>query len=145
MKPLQHAPVLALVALLVVFSSCGGRIPTFVQTLEPSWATVEVREDLSYDAAWSRVVDLLVKRFDIQIMSKEDGYIRTNWLYTWTGEVLDHYRVRVTVKFAPNNEKLEIKTEAEYGGHGYWVIGYDTRLLETMKSDLMGTVGRTTR
>jgi hypothetical protein len=28
---------------------------------------------------------------------------------------------------------------------GNWVSGYDTRLLETIKTDVMGKVGRTTR
>ena len=43
------------------------------------------------------------------------------------------------------NSKIEIKSEAEHGGNGKWIQGYDTRLLETIKTDIMGKVGRTTR
>lgn len=117
----------------------------FVKTMEPAWATVELRSDVPYEKAWPAVVDTLVKRFDIEVLSREDGYLRTNWLYTWTGKVMENYRVRVTVKFSPDHSKCEVKSEAEYGGPGNWVMGYDTRLLETIKTDVMGAIGRTTR
>ncbi len=119
--------------------------PTFVKTMEPAWASVELRTDVEYEKAWNAVVDTLVKKFDLQLISKEDGYARTAWLYTWTGQVRENYRVRVTVKFSPDRTKCELKSEAEYGGAGYWVMGYDSRLLSTIKTDVMGTIGRTTR
>lgn len=134
------------VCVLGLLAAVGGCAPkTFVKTLEPTWASVELRNESAYEKAWTSVVDTLVKRFDIEVLSKEDGYIRTNWLYTWTGELKENYRVRVTAKFSPDRSKVEVKSEAEYGGPGAWVAGYDTRLLETIKGDIMGTVGRTTR
>jgi hypothetical protein len=130
--------------LLTALSGC--MMPqTFVKTMEPTWATVEVRSEVSFDQAWESVVDVLVKRFDVEVMSRQDGYIRTTWLYTWTGTVTENYRVRVTAKFSPDRTKVEVKSEAEYGGAGQWVMGYDTRLLETIKTDIMGKIGRTTR
>lgn len=132
--------------LILAFLVTGCMAPkTFVETMEPTWASIEVRTDVSYDQAWEAVIDALVKRFDIEIMSRQDGYIRTTWLYTWTGKVQENYRVRVTAKFSPDHKKVEVKSEAEYGGSGLWVMGYDTRLLETIKTDIMGTIGRTTR
>jgi len=74
---------------------------TFIQTLEHAWASIEIREDVPYDRAWASVVDLIVRKFEAEILSKEDGYLRTTWLYTWTGELREDYRVRVTVKFVP--------------------------------------------
>ena len=81
----------------------------------------------------------------MEILSQQDGYVRTTWLYTWTGKLDENYRVRVTAKFSPDHSKIEIKSEAEHGGNGKWIQGYDTRLLETIKTDIMGKVGRTTR
>lgn len=118
---------------------------SFVKTLEPTWASVELRTEVDYDQAWEVIIDTLVKRFDLEVLSKENGYFRTNWLYTWTGCLNERYRVRVTGKFSPDRKKVELKSEAEFGGSGYWVQGYDTRLLNTIKSDIMGTIGRTTR
>jgi hypothetical protein len=136
---------------LVLSIACLAALPgcsapnTFVRTLEPTWASVELRDDLEYDRAWGAVVDTLIRRFDVEVISKEDGYVRTNWLYTWTGQLMENYRVRVTAKFSPDRKKCDIKSEAEYGGAGKWVAGYDERLLSTIKTDIMGAIGRTTR
>jgi hypothetical protein len=118
---------------------------SFIKSMEPAWASMEIRTDVPYDKAWSSVVDLLVKRFDLEILEKDDGYIRTTWLYTWTGEMRENYRVRVTIKFNERKTKVEVKSEAHYGGAGKWVVGSDTRLLSTFKTDIMGSIGRTTR
>ena len=136
-----HILYLAALCLLV---GCASP-KTFVKTMEPTWASVEVREDMGFTNAWSAVVDTLVKRFDMEILSQQAGYARTTWLYSWTGKVQENYRVRVTCKFSPDHKVVEVKSEAEYGGPGNWVAGYDTRLLETIKTDIMGKVGRTTR
>lgn len=118
---------------------------SFVITYEPSWSSIELRDNISYEKAWHSVTDRVVRNFEIEVMSMEDGYLRTNWLYTWTGEINTNYRVRLTVKFNPERTNVDIKSEAEYGGPGSWTPGYDTRLLQTMKTDIMGTIGRATR
>jgi len=118
---------------------------TFVQTLEHAWTSIEIREDVEYDRAWASVVDLIVRKFEAEILSKEDGYLRTTWVYTWTGELREDYRVRVTVKFSPDRSKVDIKSEANYLRGENWIIGSDTALLQTLKADIMGIVGRVTR
>lgn len=135
---------ITIAAMLAFLTGCMAP-KTFVRTLEPTWANIELRGDVPYDKAWASLIDSLVKRFDIEVISKEDGYIRTGWLYSWTGRVMETYRVRVTAKFSPDHSKVEVKSEAEYGGPGSWTAGYDTRLLETLKTDIMGNMGRTTR
>ncbi len=132
---------------VVMIGATGCVTPTsFIRTLEPMWATIEVRDDVTYEAAWNTLTDLLVKRFDLQTLSRTDGYVRTNWLYTWTGKVTQQYRVRVIAKFSPDRKRLEIKSEAEFQSMSEgWVPGYDTRLLTTLKGDIMGTIGRTSR
>ncbi|OGV62771.1 MAG: hypothetical protein A2283_13660 [Lentisphaerae bacterium RIFOXYA12_FULL_48_11] len=139
--------VIACITMAVMLGLLSGCMAprTFVRTLEPTWATIELRTDVPYEKAWASLVDSLVKRFDIEVISKEDGYIRTGWLYSWTGRAMETYRVRVTAKFSPDHSKVEVKSEAEYGGPGNWTAGYDTRLLETLKTDIMGNMGRTTR
>lgn len=118
---------------------------TFIQTMEPTWATVEIRDGMTYPEAWNALVDLLVKKFDLEILAKEDGYCRSTWLYSWTGELRDDYRVRVTLKFSSDRSKVEVKSEANYRVGNNWVQGSDTSLLQTLKTDIMGTVGRVTR
>jgi hypothetical protein len=144
MKTKTILVLFASVAVLAAVVGCAGP-KTFVRTMEPAWASVEVRSDLFYTNAWNAVIDTLIKRFDLEILSQPDGYARTTWLYSWTGKMEENYRVRVTSKFAPDHSKVEVKSEAEYGGPGKWGQGDDTRLLETIKTDIMGKVGRTTR
>jgi len=125
---------------LLFLLSCSAPA-TFIQTMEPSWAKIELREDVNFEKAWITVYDLLIRQFDIEVAQKENGYIRTGWIYTWTGEYTDAYRVRVTVKFAEDHKTLDVKSEAYYKGY----VGYDTRLLQTLNTDIMGTIGRITR
>lgn len=142
--------VASVLFMLVVSSGCKRSLPvTFIETTEPSWITIELRDDMTDEKAWNLILDTLVKRFDIEVMEKENGYIRTAWLYTWEGKVTQRYRVRTVVKFKKGEKKVNVKAEAEYmGGRGTraaWFSGYDTRLVETLKTDFMGSVGRTTR
>ncbi len=118
---------------------------SFVRTMEPSWTSVEVRDGLSQDGSWNSVMDVLVCRFDLEVLSRENGYMRTSWLYTWLGDLREDYRVRVTIKFNPERSKVDIKSEANYRQETGWVLGSDSALLQTVRTDLMGTVGRITR
>ncbi|MCD4770694.1 MAG: hypothetical protein K8R35_11070 [Bacteroidales bacterium] len=132
--------LLIVFALIIITSSCFAP-KTFIKTMEPTWTTIELHEDVSFDEAWKETLDILIRKFDIEISQKENGYIRTGWLYTWTGKYTSSYRVRVTVKFHQDKGVVEIKSEAYYKGR----VGFDNRLLQTVKTDIMGTIGRTTR
>jgi hypothetical protein len=118
---------------------------TFFNSMEPSWAIIEFRPDVSHDDAWRKVRDILIKKFDIEVVERADGYLRTAWLYTWTGEYRPDYRVRVTGKFRFEDRNVEVKTEAQYGREGQWTQGYDTALLALIKADIMGAIGAVTK
>ena len=143
MKWRSHV-LIGIVALVVT----GCMAPkSFVRIMEPTWSSVELRPGMTYDDAWKEVLDVLAKKFEIEMISKDGGYLRTSWIYTWwkAGQMTQNYRVRAIIKFAPNRDKVDIKTEAQYLQRGQWVVGTDTRLLQTVKTDIMGVVGRTTR
>jgi len=124
---------------------------SFVQGTEPGWAVLEVRDELEFDEAWAEVTDVLAKQFELEMISKEGGYLRSAWIYTWwkSGRVTEGYRVRAMVKFSPDHVKINIKTEAQWRSRGdsemHWLVGMDTRLLQTLKTDIGGVVGRTAR
>ena len=111
-----------------------------------SWSSIAIREDLSFDKAFNEVLDVCARRFEMDLISKDGGYGRTNWTYTWNdrGRYINYYRARVVFKFSADRTKVDIKTEAEFGGESRWIQGFDTRLLQKMKQDIMGVVGRTT-
>jgi hypothetical protein len=127
-------------------SSPEPRFPSsFVRTLEPSWASIQLSKNITYLTSWNHVLDIFIRKFDIAFMEKRSGYIRTNWIHTSTGTVRADYRVRVTAKFNVEKTKVDIKTEANYQQGNGWVQGSDTDLLQTIKADVMGAVGRITR
>ena len=133
--------------LLVLLQSCGALKPSsFVKSTDGgTWSSIFIREDLSYDKAFNEVLDVIAKRFEMDMISKEGGYGRTNWIYTWNdkGKYMEKYRTRVIFKFSGDRSKVDIKTEAEFGGEPNWEKGWDTRLLNTIKQDVMGAVSRT--
>ncbi len=138
--------------LLTLLTSCGSlfnasKPKTFVRAIDGgTWSSIWIREDLGYDRAFNEVLDACAKRFEMDVISKDGGYGRTNWIYTWNdkGKHTEKYRTRVIFKFSADRSKVDIKTEAEFGGEPDWIKGYDTRLLSTMKQDISGVVGRTT-
>ena len=144
-RPLVMVAAAAISSCLPLESTANAPT-TFLKSMEPGWASFEVRDGIGPDRAWATVFQLLARSFDIEVAQKEDGYIRTAWSYTWTGTYTRSYRVRITAMFAENAKRLDVRTEAQYSqGAEAWVVGTDTSLLSTTKTDLMGTIGRTTR
>lgn len=137
--------LLVLVAIGALFTSCSAP-KSFVKAVDGGeWSSIMLRDDLTYDQAFNEVIDVVARRFEMDMISKDGGYGRTNWSYTWNerGTYMEKYRTRVIFKFSNDRRKVDIKTEAEYGGKSKWVRGFDTRLLSTIKQDISGAVGRT--
>jgi hypothetical protein len=128
-------------------NGCGSTPETFVQGDESTWSSIEIKSGISFEHAWEKVVDVLAKKFELEMISKDGGYVRTSWIYTWwkIGERTENYRVRAIVKFSADRQTVDMKAEANYLDGDQWKLGFDTRLTETVKQDIMGVVGRTTR
>lgn len=138
---------LLVISFTLLFTGCASAPQSFIKSFEPSWTSIEMRENITLEDAWQQVVDILAKKFELEMISKDGYYIRTSWIYTWwkVGERTENYKVRALVKFSANGKNVDIKTEANYLEDDQWIVGYDNRLLETVKTDIMGVVGRTTR
>ena len=147
MKKMYFLIIIISVVIFITFIGCSSTPESFIKAYEPSWTSIEIRENLNFESAWSQVVDVLAKKFELEMISKDGGYIRTSWIYTWwkIGQRTENYRVRAIVKFSANGKNVDIKTEANYLDDDQWIVGFDDRLLETVKTDIMGLVGRTTR
>jgi hypothetical protein len=139
--------LLIIPALALLLSGCASiEAPqAFLRYNATGWTALEVRNDVSYDRAWKVIVGILVRKFDLEFLSKEEGYLRTAWLHTWSGVYLDHYRVRITVLFSEDRKTIQLKPEAQFRDESGWVEGADSRLLPSLKAELVGTIGRTLR
>ncbi|MDR1301245.1 MAG: hypothetical protein LBK43_02100 [Treponema sp.] len=106
--------------------------------------TLLLRQDLDFDQAFREVAFLLNRHgFESETIQPEVGYIRTRWNFTWndTGRTLKAYRVRIICNFNPSRTQLIIKAEAEYLERSNWIQGFDTRAIETLRTDLNNVVG----
>jgi hypothetical protein len=104
--------------------------------------TILLRPGLDFDLAFREVAFTLNRHgFETEVIQPEVGYIRTRW-YRWDSTTtIDAYRVRIVCNFNPARTQLIVKAEAEYLVKGLWVSGYDTRAIETMRTDLNNIVG----
>lgn len=141
------------VVLVGVLFSVGCAPVTFVQQA-PGWKSIELREGLAqnYDAAWQTIVDTIARDYDLELVDKNSGYLRTAWTYGISGGNVQTYRGRLTVKFSDvkTPDKVDIKTDAAwyFGGNGLfqnavWLSGFDTAFQRDVFTALSGRLGRT--
>ena len=90
---------------MLLLSSCALNVVQqpvpvcFVRASDPGGTSMQFRDGISDDAAWQGVMDVLARSFEIEVLSKDSGYLRTTWSYGWaTDRIVDYYRVRVTIK-----------------------------------------------
>jgi hypothetical protein len=124
-----------------------------VQGQSAGWKSIELNPAAAgkFDVAWQKTVDTIARDYDIEIMDKSSGYLRTGWKFGIAGVTSNSYRGRITVKFpeVANPEKIDVKTDAEWlaanpaTGLGYWVQGYDTAFDRDVYTALSGRLGRT--
>lgn len=136
---------------ILFFLTTGCAPHTFVRSA-PGWKTIEFRPGLvnNYDEAWQKTVDTVARSWDIEVLDKDSGYLRTAWVYGISGGPQLRYRGRITVKFPEimKPEKTEVKTSAEWWQSGnayapYWVKGFDSSFQRDVFTELSGRLGRT--
>jgi hypothetical protein len=147
---------LLVAGVLAGLAACGlgGCAPaTFVQGQTGGWKSIELNPAAAgkFDVAWQKTVDTIARDYDISIMDKSSGYLRTDWKYGICGATYNSYRGRLTIKFpdVANPEKIDVKTDAEWfgtnpmTGMAYWVPGFDTAFDRDVYTALSGRLGRT--
>ena len=106
--------------------------------------TVLLRQGLDTDQAFREAVFILTRHgFEPEMMQPEGGYIRTRWNNSWNdrNKVLEYYRVRVVINFNPSRTQMIVSAPSEWLNNGQWVTGYDTRAIETLRTDLTQSIG----
>ena len=137
-----------LLLFLIAFSLISCSSPkSFIKSGDGSWTSVPIRSEIETQRAWNEAIDIIARRFEMEMLNGESKYARTGWVYNWNkkGKYTQKYRVRATIKLSPSGENLDIKSEAQYAGPSGWISGFDDRLLQTLKSDISGVVGRVAR
>jgi len=125
---------------MLCFYGCGPSIPdSFVPVTRQTWEVLAIKPSMRYDEAWQRAMYIITKKFELEMMSKEDGYIRSAYGPSYFSEDIqkDYYQVRITVKFSPNRQKLEFKIESRVYKKDMWRNGSDTRIAANMKKEFL--------
>ncbi len=131
-------------ALFLFFSGCGTSAPdSFMEVTKQYWDIVDVNPKLSYDEAWQRVVYIITKKFELEMISKDDGYVRSAYGPSYFSEAITNsrYHVRIVTKFTPNRKKVEFKIEAQVFDGKVWVNGTDSRVAANMRKDFEFSLG----
>jgi len=129
---------------------CAGCAPsTFVKGQPSGWKTIELNENLlgDYDTAWQKTVDTVARDYDIELLDKDSGYLRTTWTYGISGGIFHRYRGRITIKYPDvvNPDKMEVKTDAQWLSdttYGIWLQGWDESFNRDVFTALSGRLGR---
>jgi hypothetical protein len=137
------------VLLMLGVAGCQTRAPESFMRHNPNWFVIPLTEKLSQEMAWQRIVDMLSKSYDLEVLNKDSGYVRTAWKdvvsVTKKGLVKASYRKRVTAKISIDQHTLEMKCEAQWWTNGYYETGYDEVDQNTLKGDvaaILGTVSK---
>jgi len=137
--------VMALVFGMTVVGCGSLGTPKSFQKGSGGETTVLLRQGLSFDQAFREAVFVLSRHgFEPEMMQPEAGYIRTRWNTTWIndGKNQDKYRVRILITFNPSRTQLIVSAPAEYSTGGEkWEVGYDTKAIETLRTDLTQSIG----
>jgi hypothetical protein len=117
---MRRSITLLLVVCLVILIGCARPPKTFMKTYdEPGiWKVVDVRQGLEKDVLWRMLVDTLSQQYDLEVLEKDSGYLRTSWKHTLVsrfGNVSDRYRSRIVVKLLGTAwGKVQIKCESNW-------------------------------
>ncbi|HHB91751.1 MAG TPA: hypothetical protein ENK59_00875 [Thioploca sp.] len=145
-----------LIKLIIIISlllSCATtKPPTFIESHDEAgvWKSIYLHNHYGVftdknKEVWRRVVDVLSEKYDLEVLDKTSGYIRTSWKYMLPDED-NKYRSRVIIKMLGNVwHTTKLKTEAQLFENGTWITGYDTAILEEIYKDLQGRIGTSVR
>ena len=144
-----------LISVLLLVISCASNPPTFVETHDETgvWKAVHLHSHYGIFAnknqeVWRRVVDILSEKYDLEVLDRTSGYIRTSWKYLLPTDSDKKYRSRIIIKMLGNVwHTAKLKTEAQLwdDSHETWITGYDTAVLEEVYKDVQGRIGTSVR
>jgi tetratricopeptide (TPR) repeat protein len=110
------------ILMLVSNTGCGPRTSTKRYS---TWRVIELRDDLcsNYDRAWQTTVEAVAQNWPIEILHKDIGYIRTEWISrnTTTPTDLGTRSVRLIIKFPPGEQKNRIEARTETQRYKTWM------------------------
>jgi hypothetical protein len=132
------------VVILLVLAGCGlGAPDSFMQMNRQYWESMDIKQSVKYDDAWQRVIYIITKKFELEMISKEDGYVRSAYGQSYFLEDMqnERYQIRIVAKFTPDKKKFEFKIESRIWDGKIWHNGSDIRVAANMRKDFLNSIG----
>jgi hypothetical protein len=132
------------VVILLVLAGCGlGAPDSFMQMNRQYWESMDIKQSVKYDDAWQRVIYIITKKFELEMISKEDGYVRSAYSQSYFLEDMqnERYQIRIVAKFTPDKKKFEFKIESRIWDGKIWHNGSDIRVAANMRKDFLNSIG----
>lgn len=133
-----------LAGFFLAISGCGSGAPdSFMRMTKQYWEVVNIKPTITYSDAWERVIYIITKKFELEMISKEDGYVRSAFGPSYFTEDMqnDKYQVRIVAKFTPDKKKLEFKIESRIWDGKIYQNGSDVRVAANMRKDFRNSLG----
>ncbi|MCR4665323.1 MAG: hypothetical protein K5660_08165 [Paludibacteraceae bacterium] len=105
---------------------------------QAEWMHVQINESFDYDQAFETAVEILSDKYEMGMIKKDGGYVRTAWnFYRKTRGTLDKkVRIRITLKFNDDRTQVAVKTEVQKLIFKEWVDGYSNVLGYQVRKEL---------
>lgn len=135
---------LLILLFVLVGPGCGGGTPeSFMQMNRQYWESLDINPSIKYEDAWQRVIYIITKKFELEMISKEDGYVRSSYGQSYFTEDLqnDKYQIRIVAKFTPDKKSLDYKIESRLWDGKIWKNGSDVRVAANMQKDFENSLG----
>ncbi|MFA6468743.1 MAG: hypothetical protein WCW35_07585 [Bacteroidota bacterium] len=133
-----------LLSVLFFLGGCGlGAPESFMQMNKQYWESMDIKQSIAYEDAWQRVIYIITKKFELEMISKEDGYVRSAYGQSYFTEDMqnERYQIRIVAKFTPDRKRFEFKIESRVWDGKIWRNGSDVRVATNMRKDFQNSIG----
>jgi hypothetical protein len=127
--------------------AAGGAPATFHRSTADARTTrvFSLRDGITKMAAFRAASDYLTQTFTIDVTDSRAGFLMTPWQSSTMREGVPdvRYRTRVVVRFLGEEWKqFSVKVEANWKRDDEWDVGFDSKLLEDVSTELQKRIGK---
>jgi hypothetical protein len=154
----QRIPLLVLGAALSLSACHGVQVrspiapvsgppPAFALTTSDVRATrlIDVRDGVTKSAAFRAATDLLTQKFSVDVSDQRAGFLMTPWQASFVHDGVPdlRYRTRLIIRFLGDDWKqASVRSEANWQRGDEWDVGYDSKMLDDVATDLRARIGK---
>lgn len=124
-----------------------GPPTTFVPSTSDAKTTqvFDVRDGFTKGTAFRAASDLLAQQYTVDVSDPHAGFLMTTWQASYIRDGVPdvRYRTRMVIRFLGDEwRQVSVRSEANWQRDAEWVVGYDTKMLDTVSAQLRAKIGK---